>query len=74
LIEDILEKFTNMESISMGEIHKARMIEIKTGIPLDIEIHSEKIQVYPVTENHQVASETLYKILTSSFNGELKKD
>lgn len=72
LIKDITDEFVGMESISMGGVHRARIISHKTHTALDIELYSDKIHIYPTTQgDHQEASEILYKIL-QNYAGVLK--
>ena len=70
LIDDITNEFTNLESNSMGGNHHARIIAHNLGIMLDIMIRPDKIFVYPVTNNHEQASEIMYTIL-QNYSGEL---
>jgi hypothetical protein len=72
LIRDITDEFVDMESLSMGGIHRARIIAHKTHTALDIEISADKIRVYPTTQgDHQNTSEILYKIL-QNYRGALE--
>jgi hypothetical protein len=63
IIESITKQFTVIESISMGGVHSARICDNKVGGLMDIEIHSNKIVVYPTSNEHLISSKRLYELL-----------
>ncbi len=62
MLQKIFGKFTLIDSLSMGGVHKATIIDDKDGTRFEIEIYPTHINVYPATNEHQAASERLFKI------------
>ena len=63
IIDSIVSKYTVIESISMGGLHHARIIDNKLGSAFDIDIHEKYINVYPTEENHTESSNKLRDLL-----------